>query len=210
MLIVKNYSKRFNDHLILEIAHQEFSSGIYWIKGENGSGKSTFFKTIAGILPFDGAISFSDGTDSKNNPVPFRSKINYGEAEPLYPGFLTAKDLIRFVGKVKGESITSQDEYARKFGVDTFFNKPCETYSSGMIKKLSLVMAFFGRPQVIILDEPLITLDEGSRQTLFQLIRHKLETEKILFLLSSHQSILPADLEIVQTLTIENKKLVVV
>lgn len=206
MLIIKNFSKHFNDQLILEIPHQEFKQGIYWIKGENGSGKTTLFKSLAGIIPCEGAISFTDGTEMKKDPLAYRKKVNYSEAEPGYPGFLTAKDMIRFIGKVKNESLSNQDDYAKKFGVDGFFDKPCETYSSGMMKKLALVIAFFGNPQLIILDEPLITLDEQARNVLYDLIRTK--SNKITFLISSHQSIAPTDLEIIQTLSIQNKKLI--
>jgi ABC-2 type transport system ATP-binding protein len=208
MLVLQNFAKRFNDHLILEIDRQEFSTGIHWIKGENGSGKTTLFKTISGILPFEGEISFSDGLSLKKQPVAFRQLVNYSEAEPLYPGFLTAKDLIRFVGKIKNETIEKQNEYAGKLGVDSFFDKPCETYSSGMMKKLSLVMAFFGNPRLIILDEPLITLDEQARLSLLELIREKINKGNITFLISSHQNILPSDIQMKGEFQIKDKKLI--
>jgi len=208
MPIIKEFSKRYNEQLILEISYQEFFPGIYWIKGENGSGKTTLFKSMAGILPFDGKISFRDGIEIKKDPQVYRKRVNYSEAEPAYPGFLTAKDMIRFIGKVKNESIENQEVYIKAFGVDAFFDKPCETFSSGMMKKLSLVMAFFGAPQLVILDEPLITLDEQARNTLLDLIRTKAKSGDTTFLISSHQSISASDLDIIQTLKIENKKLI--
>lgn len=208
MLIIHQFKKQFNDHVVLEMEHQEFIPGIHWIKGENGSGKTTFFKSVSGIIPFDGDISFSSGIDSKKQPVLFRAQVNYSEAEPTYPGFLTAKDVIRFIGKIKNESLAQQDEYVKQFGVDSFFEKSCETYSSGMMKKLSLVTAFLGSPKLIILDEPLITLDEQARSVLYQVIKEKLKQGDITFLMSSHQSIHAADLEIVQTLSIQNKQLI--
>ena len=208
MLIIQHFIKRFNEQLILEIKHQEFVPGIHWIKGENGSGKTTFFKSVSGIIPFEGRIAFSNGIDLQKNPVAFRAQVNYSEAEPSYPGFLTAKDVIRFIGKIKNESRAKQDEYVNQFGVDSFFEKPCETYSSGMMKKLSLVTAFFGTPKLIILDEPLITLDEQARIVLYHLVKEKLKQGNITFLMSSHQSISATDLEITQTLSIQNKKLV--
>ncbi len=208
MPTIQNFSKRFNDHLILEVSHQEFLPGVYWIKGENGSGKTTLFKSMAGIIPFEGEIAFQDGIEIKKDPQVYRKRVNYSEAEPTYPGFLTAKDMIRFIGKVKNESIENQETYTKTFGVDGFFDKPCETFSSGMMKKLSLVMAFFGDPKLIILDEPLITLDEQARNILFDLIRTKVKSGNTTFLISSHQSISASDLEIIQTLKIENKKLI--
>jgi len=89
--------------------------------------------------------------------------------------------------------------------VDTFFEKSCETYSSGMLKKLSLVLAFLDDPKMIILDEPLITLDEQTRLSLFQIIAEKSET---IFMISSHQPVESQYLKIDSTFKIQQKTLV--
>jgi ABC-2 type transport system ATP-binding protein len=185
MLSITKYTKSYNGTLVLTIENLLLAPGIYWIKGENGSGKSTLFKTISGILPFEGEITFKD-ISLKKNPVTFRKLVNYAEAEPLYPGFLTAKDLTRFIGKIRNSNREQQSKYITAFGIDHFFEKPCETYSSGMMKKLSLALAFLGTPQLIILDEPLITLDEQARNILVREIIN-LANKGTSFLLSSHQ-----------------------
>lgn len=207
MLTLHNFSKRFNDRLILEIDTLTFEQGAYWIKGENGSGKTTLFRSIAGVLPCTGEISFSDGISIGKNPIAYRTRINYSEAEPMYPGFLTARDLVRFIGKLRGASRQQQDYFVERFGVNTYFESPCETFSSGMIKKLGLALAFLGDPRVIILDEPLITLDHPSREVLFEIIRKKLE-EGITLLISSHHSIATHDFPVVKTFLVEGKTLV--
>lgn len=206
MLTLRNFKKSYNDHLVLEIPLLTFGKGASWIKGENGSGKTTLFKSLAGILPFEGEIRFEDGTSLKENAVAFRKRINYCEAEPLYPGFLTAKDLVTFVGRTRGAAPDQQQHYCRLLGIDHFFDKPAETYSSGMIKKLALSMAFLGEPSVIILDEPLITLDEQARTVLFQLIRTKLDAG-VTFLISSHHSITPGELPVDRNYVLEDKKI---
>jgi ABC-2 type transport system ATP-binding protein len=206
MLTLRNFSKSYSGHHVLEIKELTFKQGLSWIKGENGSGKTTLFKSIAGILPFDGDILFPDGISQKNDPVAFRRRVNFSEAEPQYPGFLTAKDLVRFAGKIKNASSEQQEKYCRSLGVDTFFDKPAETYSSGMMKKLDLTLAFLGEPQFIILDEPMITLDEQARAVLFELIREKM-ADQITFLISSHHSIATEGLDIATTFQLENKTL---
>jgi ABC-2 type transport system ATP-binding protein len=204
MLQINNFSKSYQDHLVLSIDALTISPGVNWLKGENGSGKTSLFKSLAGIVPFDGEISLGS-VNLKKEPIAFRKLVNYSEAEPLFPEFLTAKDIVRFIGKTKGASSDQQDNYCRRLGIDQYFTKSCGTFSSGMLKKLSLATAFFGDPKLIILDEPLVTLDEGARETLMGIIHEKLTDSEITFLLSSHQSMDSTSLPLRNVYHIHNK-----
>lgn len=187
MLRIEKFEKRYGDELIIAVDKLEFSPGIHWIKGENGSGKSTLFKSIAGLIPFRGTITF-ENLNVATDAVGYRKIVNFAEAEPLYPAFLTAKDLVRFIGKAKGATEQNINAITNHFGVDGFFDKACETFSSGMLKKLSLALAFLGKPKLIVLDEPLITLDEQTRSKLTSLI-NMYQATGVTFLISSHQLI---------------------
>jgi ABC-2 type transport system ATP-binding protein len=206
MLQLRKFAKSYHDHLVLSVDDLSFSPGIHWVKGPNGSGKSTLFKSIAGIIPFSGDIVLSD-INMKHSPVSFRKLVSYAEAEPVFPGFLTPKDLTRFIGQARGSSLTEQRHYIKLFGIDSFFEKSCETFSSGMLKKLSLAMAFFGNPRVVILDEPLITLDEAARKVLFELIRETVSNETI-FLISSHQELVEMEIPVSSTYIISQSTLI--
>jgi ABC-2 type transport system ATP-binding protein len=204
MLVVNNFSKSYGAELVLSVKEFVCRPGVHLIKGENGSGKTTFFKSLAGILPCEGEINIHQ-TSLRSNELAYRYLVNFAEAEPLYPGFLTAKDLVRFIGKIKKATTEQEQKYTKELGVDAFFEKSCETYSSGMLKKLSLVLAFLGDPKMIILDEPLITLDEQTRLTLFQLIAEKNE---IIFIISSHQPVESQYIKVDSTFKIHQKTLV--
>jgi ABC-2 type transport system ATP-binding protein len=204
MLQLRSFRKSYQSHLVLSIDELDIPSGISWLKGENGAGKTSLFKSLAGILPFDGDVTL-DSTSLKKDPVAFRRIVNYSEAEPLYPEFLTAKDLVRFVGKAKSATVDEQDFYCAQLGVNGYFNKPCGTFSSGMLKKLSLATAFLGNPRLIILDEPLVTLDEASRESLMKLVMDKLADPRVTFLLSSHQTMDASVLPVKMIYMIKNK-----
>ncbi len=189
MITIKDFSKQYGQEQVLSIPQLKMSGGVYWIKGHNGSGKTTFFKSLGGLIPCQGVIQFSDGVSLHDHPVQYRKRVNFSEAEPLYPGFLTPKDLIRFIGKLKGASLDQQQSLFDTFGISDFQSKPFSACSSGMVKKVSLAQAFLGTPQLIILDEPLITLDERSRTVLIDLIRTVTRSGEVICLLSSHQSL---------------------
>ena len=207
MLTIRNFSKSFSEELIISVPLLELGSGMHWIRGENGVGKTTFFKSLAGIIPSEGKIEFNDGISLDKFPVRYRERVNYAEAEPLYPGFLTSKDLIRFIGKARKSSAQQQDRLIEKFGVHGYFHKPCATYSSGMLKKLSLVLAFLGTPKLILLDEPLITLDGAAQGTLIDIMNEYMREQDTTILLSSHQPLDSRDFSIKQRYNIYNKTL---
>jgi ABC-2 type transport system ATP-binding protein len=115
--------------------------------------------------------------------------------------------LIRFVGNARNSAPLQQDRLIKKFGIDHYFEKPCATCSSGMLKKLSLAIAFLGSRKLIILDEPLITLDEYAQKTLVGFIDEYIREYEAIVLLSSHQFLENANVHINKSFCIKNKML---
>lgn len=201
-----NYRKTFGAVEVLKINSLQLESGIYWVKGENGSGKSTLLKSIAGIIDFEGEIKLND-FNSNAKAVEYRKQVNFAEAEPLFPEFLTGKDMVNLFAEAKNATSSQTEFYLNEMKMQAYIHEPIGAYSSGMLKKLSLVLAFLGNPQLILLDEPLITLDTDSLQILYNWIEKKYTEEGVSFLISSHQA-LDLDEKIARkTLLVENRTL---
>ncbi len=205
MLSIQSYQKSYGQHLVLSIENLQLHHGIYWIKGENGSGKSTLFKSIAGILSFSGAICF-DSFNLQKQPVSYRAIVNYTEAEPQFPLHLSLKDLIHYVARAKKASNVQQDELIETFAVQHYMHQPFRTYSSGMLKKSGLLLSFLGPAQLILLDEPFITIDQNTMENLTRLILdyHKNGSQ---FLVASHVENNEMQLPFTKKFIIENTKI---
>lgn len=189
VLSLQQIVKSYHNTVILNIPSLHFDNGIYWLLGGNGSGKTTSMKIMAGLIPFEGDVIVQGTVSCRKQPVPYRRLVNYAEAEPLYPGFLTGNDLFRLYISTKGKGYTDLQRFISMLGIDAFIDQPVSSYSSGMLKKLSLLLAFTGRPQVILLDEPLITLDAHSIPLLYNMIEEFHQQYAVTFCITSHQAV---------------------
>ena len=205
MLLIKNFIKKYGSVTILEITDLQISPGIFWIKGANGSGKSTLLKTLAGIISFEGEILLNENISVKKHPVTYRKLVNFAEAEPVFPEFLTGLEMIKLFASAKNVPVKNSNYYIESMGMKEYISDALGTYSSGMLKKLSLVLAFLGKPEIILLDEPLITIDTDSLKILYQWIAEKNKKENVSFFLSSHQQLEMDYINLTGELMVENR-----
>ncbi|TDK43421.1 ABC transporter ATP-binding protein [Algoriphagus formosus] len=184
MLEISQFKKNYSTGFKLQIEDLKLDEGIHLIKGENGSGKSTLLKAIAGIHDFEGDINWNE-ISIKSSPIAFRKKVNYSDAEPHFPNFLSLDELIRFTLKTKGGSKTQVESLKREFRIGDFSKNPISSYSSGMLKKAGLILAFLGDPSLIILDEPFTTIDLEAQNHLRNLILSSRKSG-VTFLITGH------------------------
>ncbi len=186
MLQFANVLKTYDQQPVLEISNLRLERKIYWLQGINGSGKTTFLSMLAGLIPFKGEILL-DGINLQKNPLSYRRLVSFAEAEPLYPEFITGIELLKFFQDLRKAATVQTDLLINLFKMHRYLQMPIGTYSSGMIKKLSLLLAFIGKPSLILLDEPLATLDEESVHIMPELISAYNKEFKTCFIFSSHQ-----------------------
>lgn len=185
MLSIRNFQKSFGTQLILDIPELTFNKGTHWVKGKNGSGKSTLFNCLAGLSPYEGTIQL-ESHDLKKDSISFKNLVSYSQSEPTFPEFLTGNDILQYFGELKGATTDQIVTLSKELSVDVYADQPVGNYSSGMLKKLSLIIAFLGDPSWVILDEPLITLDKEAQELIMNLISEKTQTGTS-FIFATHQ-----------------------
>ena len=161
-LIIESISKAFKDNIVFNNASCELEQGrIYALLGRNGSGKTTLFDLISKRKTLEnGEIYLLDGDD--------RIEINhdnlfYMVANPLLPNFLTGREFFKFFIDV------NKDKIKRDIDIDNFFDllsfdkreadRLIQTYSLGTKNKLQMMMFLILKPKIILMDEPLTSLD---------------------------------------------------
>lgn len=181
------FKKSYGDRLIVQ-ADMQLPHNFYWLKGGNGSGKSTLLKSVAGLIPYKGAITV-DGLNIKQQRIAYRNAVSYAEAEPMYPDFLTGNDLVSFYVATRSGSKPQVGELIERLNIGSYLHTKTGTYSSGMLKKLSLALAFIGKPKLIMLDEPFITIDTAGIEQLNGLIKTHIDNG-VRILITSHQELI--------------------
>lgn len=185
MLQISTLQKSYTFHQVLDITDLHLPPGVHFIIGPNGAGKTTFLKCLAGIQSFEGKAVLDGSIDLQKQPVAHRKSINFSEAEPQFPEYLSGRELLDFVLKVKAGQRSEAEDFCNKTGID-YLDQKVGTYSSGMKKKLALLLAFVGNAQLILLDEPFSAVDQKSRVAITALIRAKADAG-VSFFISSHQ-----------------------
>ncbi|HPW97461.1 MAG TPA: ABC transporter ATP-binding protein [Flavobacterium sp.] len=192
MIQVNNLSKIYtNGKKVLNIANLEIPKGqSFGLVGNNGAGKTTFFSLLLDLIePTTGSI--------KNNEV----IVNQSEAwkpftaafidESFLIGYLTAEEYFYFIGDLRGQNKADVDALLKKH--EQFFNneilnnkKYLRDLSKGNMKKVGIIAALIGNPEVVILDEPFANLDPTTVSRLKKIIKELADNPEVTVLVSSH------------------------
>ena len=206
MIRFTDFRKFYSGRLIVGADNVEIPEGLSRVSGVNGSGKTTLLRCVAGIIPFKGMISLF-GVNPNRQPVEYRRLVSFSDAKPGYPHFLTGRDLLKYFCEARNEPMNLTGPLQKDFGVTEFIGDRIETYSEGMHKRLSLLLAFIGSPRLIILDEPFAFLDGEGQSYVLKLIHEYHERQKTNFLLSNHISESMHELSFTGEFRIENHRL---
>ena len=172
-LIVNEIEKHFEEKEVLKGASFTFEKGkIYGLLGRNGAGKTTLFNCISHEIDFEGG-SVSLEENGENRPVDF-DMMGYAFSTPVLPEFLTGYEFIKFfldIHKGKIENPLMVEEYAQMVGLDLpDLDRLLKGYSHGMKNKMQMLCLLISKPQIILLDEPLTSLDVVAAHEMKELL----------------------------------------
>lgn len=189
-LILEDVVKAYGKKSVLDHVSYTFEEGkIYALLGRNGAGKTTLFNCINEDTDYEGKIVLDDG--QKILP----DDIGYVLSEPVVPDFLTGREFLKFFLEVHGHEDAEReaDEIlsAIGFAMDDA-NRLMKEYSHGMKNKIQMAVIFAMKPKILLLDEPLTSLDVVASEEMKDMLKGMKDGRIIL--LSTHILDLAEDL----------------
>jgi ABC-2 type transport system ATP-binding protein len=184
--VTKNFgSVRALDGVSFSVEHGE----VLGLLGPNGSGKSTLMKIIVGILKPDTGNIQVLGTDVGTDSITVKKTVGYVPESPRLYEFLSGTEYLDFVADVHGLDANTKHERVSEFlkalDLEGRENELINGYSQGMKQKLAIIAGLLHRPQLLVLDEPLNSLDPRTARIVKELV-HKLRDDGIPTIFSTH------------------------
>ncbi len=168
----------------------EVNAGEYWcITGENGTGKSTFMKTVLGLRkPLAGTITYGDGLE--------KNKIGYlpqqTQLQKDFPASVTEVVISGFQGKTGLRPFYTKAEKAEamknmeRLGIKDLAKRCYRELSGGQQQRVLLARALCATGKILLLDEPVTGLDPKATEELYELIKKLNREDKITIIMITH------------------------
>src|SRR5881398_3205290 len=176
MIDLKSLTKNYGSFTAVDCIDLTVPDGeLFGFLGPNGAGKTTTLRMIAGILqPTSGSIHLA-GIDLAEDPLAAKAKLGFIPDRPFIYEKLTGSEFLRFVAGLYDQDGKEVEHRGRElmalFDLEEWADELVESYSHGMRQKLIISSAFIHRPEVIVVDEPMVGLDPKAARILKDLFR---------------------------------------
>lgn len=184
ILKINNLTKKFGSLTAVNNLSFAIEKGnVYGILGPNGSGKSTTLGIVLNVVnKTSGDFKWFEGNASTHDAL---KKVGAIIERPNFYPFMTAKQNLELVCKIKGVSKDKVDEKLEVVGLLDRKNSKFSTFSLGMKQRLAIASALLNDPEILILDEPTNGLDPQGIHQIREIIR-KIAAGGTTILLASH------------------------
>ena len=176
MIRLENLTKLYGSFRAVDAVSMHVPKGaLHGFLGPNGAGKTTTLRMIAGILrPTAGRIVIGE-YDLATHPLAAKAKLGFIPDRPFVYDKLTGAEFLRFVAGLygqEGQLVDKRiDELLEIFELSAWKNELIESYSHGMRQKLIISSALIHRPELIVVDEPMVGLDPRAARLLKRLFK---------------------------------------
>jgi ABC-2 type transport system ATP-binding protein len=185
-IVFENVSKTFSDNTVLENVNFTLSRGdIAGFSGRNGTGKTVLFKMLAGLIKPSGGIITVDGEPLGNSFI--KSAGMMIETPGFIPHYSGLKNLeiLNSLSAKKAE-LGVIKSLMKSLSLDPDSPKHVSKYSLGMRQKLGIIQAVMNDPEILILDEPVNSLDAASAALVLKMLREINAEKHTTILIASH------------------------
>ncbi len=172
--IIEHLSKHFEKKEVLRDINFTFEEGkIYGLLGRNGAGKTTLFNCLNRDIKADGGNFYLEENETRREVK--AEDIGYVLSTPTVPEFLTGREFLKFFMDINEASIRDPkplDAYFDYMSIDPEDrDKLLKDYSHGMKNKMQMLINIIAQPNILLLDEPLTSLDVVVAEEMKQLLR---------------------------------------
>ena len=182
-LTIKNLSKSYGEKEVLKEINFTFEEGkIYGLLGRNGSGKTTFFNCLNEDVDINSGEFILEDKEKETLKT---KDIGYVVSTPTVPEFLTAREFLQFFLDI------NEDRIKEKRTIEEYFDLVkisasdqdllLKDFSHGMKNKMQILVNIIASPQVILLDEPLTSLDIVVQEDMKKLLKTLKKDHIIIF-----------------------------
>ena len=191
MIQLANLAKSFGDLVAVNGVTLEVPRGEFFaVLGPNAAGKTTTIKILTGLIkPTTGSARVA-GFDVQEQPLEARKRMAYVPDFPFLYDKLTPAEFLRFTGQLfqmSNDAVeTESRELIARFGLEPYLRKPIEGLSHGTKQRVAIVSALMHRPEVFILDEPMVGLDPHHARVLKDILKERSLRGMTIFI-STHQ-----------------------
>ncbi len=184
ILKVKNLNVELDNEKVIEnLSFEVKKREIFTILGPNGAGKTTLFRTLLGLIPYQGEISWE-----KSHGYPQGPKIGYLPERLSRSKFKELPISVREFFKFKESPDEKISEMLKSVGLENskILEKGPGVLSSGQFQRMLIGWALIGNPQVLLFDEPMAGIDIGGEETIYSLLHKFWKERNLTILLITH------------------------
>jgi ABC-2 type transport system ATP-binding protein len=175
-IVCRGLTKRYDEVVALDRLDLEIPAGsVFGFLGPNGAGKTTTIRLLASLAQASGGGATLAGVAVGEGEPNRRGLFGYLDQDPRFHTWMTLRELLDLVGRLYrmpgAERKVRIDEVLETVGLADASHRPIGALSGGMRQRLGVAQAILNRPPILLLDEPVSSLDPEGRVDMLEVIR---------------------------------------